>query len=767
MKQRAMFVCDMLDLDDPQASADVVWCAARPSAVRCEGDDAVLTVPFLAAKRRGMDLAPQEDRAPKEYQVRVRAYGEAVVRVTAGFGKAPLADTNPMLSFAPSMKPVGLSVEATPGGWVVRDPRGIRRFEISTADTPTRPWKEGESAAPQVDFAATAYPDGRTAVPFGTFDRFNPERYESLPLAVVERGGTPHRALFSLKASADERFAGTGERFAALNLAGRTLLLENTDAMGVNNRRAYKNVPFYVSSRPYGLFLHTSHHLRLSLADISTRAAQALVEEPLLDLFFIGGPTLERIVYHYRCITGFPPELPLWSYGTWMSRMSYFSAEEVRTVVDGMRQGDFPLDVIHLDTGWFAKDWVCEWRFSEKNFPNPAGFMKEMRDRGVRVTLWEMPYVGANNVHYDAARTHGYIVPLKSGSTTIAPDSSEQKFAGHLDFSNPATVEWYKSQLERLLKMGASAIKADFGEDIEATADYSGMPWAQLHNLYALLYQKATFEITKEVTGEGIVWARAGWAGCQRYPLHRSGDSACTWEGMAGSIRGGLHLGLSGFAFWSHDVPGFHGVPDFMNSWPSPELYVRWTQLGVFTSHLRYHGTTPREPYEYPHVADTVRKWLKLRYALIPYLLQEGRKASSSGMPVLRALVLHHQDDPTCWAIDDQFYCGEDLLVAPIMNDEGKRNVYLPQGEWVDLWTGEKIVGPAWRRDIAMPLERLPVYVRAGAKLPIYPRAVLSTSEMDLSKAEKLAIDDGFRGLGKSVLGPLTGFGASSRHLRV
>ena len=760
MKQSALFVTDMLDLDDPEAIADVVWSANRPSAVQKDGGDAVLTIPFTANKRSGKDLAPIEGRPAKEYPVRVRAYGESVVRVTVGFGKAPLADANPMLSFAPSMKPVDLSVEAASDGWVIQDPQGIRRFKISTADAPIRPWKEGESVASQTDFAATVYPDGETAVPFETFDRFNMERYSSFPLAMVEREGKPHRAVFSLQASANERFAGTGERFAKMDLSGRTLFLENADGCGVNNRRTYKNIPFYVSSRPYGLFIHTSHHVRLSLADISTRAAQALVEEPLLDLFFIGGPTLERIINHYRCITGFPPELPLWSYGTWMSRMTYFSADEVRTVVDNMRKGEFPLDVIHLDTGWFAKDWVCEWKFGEKNFPNPAGFMKEMKDLGVRVALWQMPYVGANNSLYDTARKHGYVVPVPSGAKASGSDFSDQEYAGHLDFSNPATVEWYKSLLKNLLEMGVSGIKTDFGEEIEALAEYSGMPWAQLHNLYALLYQKAAFEITKEVTGEGLVWARAGWAGCQRYPLHWGGDSACTWDGMAASIRGGLHLGLSGFAFWSHDVPGFHGLPDFMNSWPSAELYVRWTQFGVFTSHLRYHGTTPREPYEYPDIADTVRKWLKLRYALIPYLLQEGREACGSGMPVLRALILHHQDDPTCWAIDDQFYCGEDLLVAPIMNDEGKRNVYLPDGEWVDLWTGEKIVGPVWRKNIIMPIERMPVYARAGVMLPIYPEAILSTSEMDLAKVRNLAFDDDFKGIGKSVLGPLTGFDA-------
>jgi len=268
----------------------------------------------------------------------------------------------------------------------------------------------------------------------------------------------------------------------------------------------------------------------------------------------------------------------------------------------------------------------------------------------------------------------------------------------------------------------------------------------------------ASWEITQETTGEGIIWARAGWAGCQRYPLHWGGDSASTWDGLAGSLRGGLHLGLSGYAFWSHDVPGFHGVPNFMNTWPRDDIYVRWTQVGVFTSHLRYHGASPREPYEYPAVADIVRKWLKLRYALIPYLVEQGQKATRSGLPVLRALVFHHEDDPTCWHIDDQYYLGDAFLVAPILNDAGQRDVYLPEGEWIDFWSGECLDGNRWLRGVEAPLERMPVYVRWGARVPVYPEQVQCTDEMDLDKAILLVFDEGYQGFADSVLGTVTGW---------
>jgi alpha-D-xyloside xylohydrolase len=523
--------------------------------------------------------------------------------------------------------------------------------------------------------------------------------------------------------------------------------------LGVNNRRAYKNVPFFLTSRPYGLFMHTSSHSRLSLADISTRAAQGLVEEPALDLFVLGGGSPAAILREYCRLTGFPGEVPMWSYGVWMSRMTYFSAEEVTGIVDRLRAEGYPLDVIHLDTGWFAKDWVCEWEFSPERFPDPPGFFDAMASRGVRVSLWQMPNIGAGNRLLDLAREKGYLPQRGEVSAGSASDFSAQALGGRIDFTNPDAVVWYQGLLERLLRMGAAAIKTDFGEDIDMDGRYHALPAEKLHNLYGLLYQRAASEITSRVTGGGMVWARAGWAGCQRYPLHWGGDCACTWDGMAGSLRGGLHLGLSGFGFWSHDVPGFHGVPDFMNSWPDDDLYVRWTQFGVFTSHMRYHGTSPREPYEYPAVAGIVREWWKLRYALVPYIAEQGRRANRAGLPVLRALALEFPEDPTCWQIDDQYCFGDAFLVAPLMNSEGVRDIYLPAGEWVDLWSGERLAGARWLKLVRVPLEHMPVFARAGAQVAVYPLPLLSTDEMRPEAVRVLCFDERYAGLSTSILG--------------
>jgi alpha-D-xyloside xylohydrolase len=434
--------------------------------------------------------------------------------------------------------------------------------------------------------------------------------------------------------------------------------------------------------------------------------------------------------------------------------MTYFSEEETKEVAQKMRQGEFPCDVMHLDTGWFDKDWVCDWTFNRERFPDPAQYMKDMKEKGFRITLWQTPYQRTESPLFEEARQKGYIA-LPKGETD-GSDFAGRDILAPIDFTNPEAVTWYQEKLETLLKTGASGIKTDFGEDLYSGEDFKNIPVDLLHNVYALLYQKAAFEITEKTTGEGIIWARSSWAGSQRYPVHWGGDAACTWDGLAASIKGGLHFGLSGFAFWSHDVPGFHGVPDFMNSWPADDLYVRWTQVGVFTSHLRYHGAQPREPYEYPEIADTVRKWLNLRYALIPYLVDQSEKTVKTGYPIFRAMIFHHQDDPFCWHIDDQFYCGDSLLIAPVLNSKGIRDVYLPQGKWIDLWTGEQIQGPVMLKKAASSIERIPVYAVKDAEIRVYPEKVLCTDAMDLNKAEKLIFDADYKGLTNSIVGKLT-----------
>jgi alpha-D-xyloside xylohydrolase len=619
-------------------------------------------------------------------------------------------------------------------GWEVFDDSGMIRARISFEKTATEWWSD-LLPAPEETIQLSFFPDGKQEVKLNAYDMFSPARHDAFPLAIVERHGQPVRTAFSFYSAPDTCFYGTGERFTKMDLSGKTFQLRNQDGQGVNNRRAYKNIPFYISSENYGLFLHTSSFAKFSLADYSTRSAQVMVEDSGMDCFLIGGDNPGQIIHGYHQLTGFPSIPPLWSFGIWMSRMTYFSADEVSAICDRMREEKFPCDVIHIDTGWFETDWLCEWKFNQERFPDPPGFIGKLKENGFRVSLWQLPYISYKAAQYEEADANDFISKSER-ILTGGSNFSVQDFAGTIDFTYEKATLWYKNLLKNLLDMGVVCIKADFGEDIHLDAAYHSMTPDKLHNLYPLLYQKAAYSITKEVTGDGIIWARAGWTGCHRYPLHWGGDSACSWDGLAGSLKGGLHIGLSGFAFWSHDVPGFHGVPDFMNAVIPDDLYVRWTQFGVFSSHIRYHGTSKREPWHFPAITGIIKKWWNLRYSLIPYIIEQSEKSVKTGMPVLRAMVFHHPDNKTCRHIDDQYYFGENFLVAPVMNPEGVRDVYLPEGNWIHFFTGELYEGNQWLRNINVPLDEMPVFVKKGAKIPMYPDEVQCTDQMDFTKVE-------------------------------
>lgn len=749
MKQTNYHLFDFLDFDTDLRRDEALWKAYKPTSVESVEGDIHITVPFQR-QLKAADMAADTQCEQVSHTLILRAYGDEIVRLFLSTnGQAP-SDKSEMLAYAPSVKQLPLTATFAEDVWQFHDANGKLRGELNLKEAVIDFWSDLQPA-PQPTIDLTIYPDGHREKPvrLSAYDHFSPPRYDALPLAYCETEGQVDRATLSFECKHDECFAGTGERFTKMDLSGHTFYLKNQDGQGVNNRRAYKNIPFYLSSRLYGVFYHTSRYCKLSLADHSTRSVQFLNEAPEVDAYLIGGSSPERILYNYRTLTGFPSLPPLWSFGIWMSRMTYFSADEVQEICDRLRREKYPCDVIHLDTGWFRTDWLCEWKFNPERFPDPVGFLKGLKEDGYRVSLWQLPYVAEGAEQITEAKENRYIAPLtKEQERAEGSNFSTLDYAGTIDFTYPAATAWYKGLLKELLDMGVVCIKTDFGENIHMDADYYAMTPEELNNLYALLYQKAAYEITKEVTGDGIVWARSAWAGCQRYPLHWGGDSASTWDGMAGSVKGGLHFGLSGFSFWSHDVPGFHSLPNFMNSPLDEKVYMRWTQFGVFTSHMRYHGSFKREPWHYPAIAPLVKRWWKLRYRLMPYIVEEARRSTETGYPMVRALLMHHPDDRQAWHIDDEYYFGSEFLVAPVMNSEDKRDVYLPEGRWVDFFTGERFEGGRWLKGVECPLERMPLYVKEGAEISLYPDLdPQHTDQMELSKAEKLVIDATFNGL--------------------
>lgn len=749
MKPTNYHLFDFMDFDLDLSRDESLWKACKPTAVYEKDGDVCVDVPFQK-QMLSNDMAADTAVARETYTLILRQYSNKVLRLFCGFGEHELTDRSEMLQFSDRVQKLPLQVEAGEGEWVIRSSDGVCRARINVKEPVLDPWSD-LLPAPQETLDLTVYPDGKREIRLAAYDHFSPPRYDGLPLAYCVREGHKERATLSFECKADECFAGTGERFTKMDLSGHTFFLKNQDGQGVNNRRTYKNIPFYLSSRLYGTFYHTCAHSKLSLADVSTRSVEFLSDQALLDVFLIAGDSVEEILRGYRDLTGYPSMPPLWSFGIWMSRMTYFSADEVEEICRRMRAEHYPCDVIHLDTGWFRTDWLCEWKFNEERFPDPKAFIHRLKEQGYRVSLWQLPYVAEDAEQIDEARRNDYIAPLTRQQASEGSNFSALDYAGTIDFTYPAATNWYKGLLRNLLEMGVTCIKTDFGENIHMDARYKGMPPELLNNLYALLYQKAAYEVTKEVTGDGIVWARAAWAGCQRYPLHWGGDSCSSWDGMAGSLKGGLHFGLSGFAFWSHDVPGFHTLPNFMNSIVDDKVYMRWTQFGVFSSHMRYHGTNKREPWHYPAIAPLVKQWWKLRYRLLPYLVEQSRKATETGYAVLRALVFEHPEDRVCWHIDDEYYFGDDFLVAPVMNSDDCRDIYLPEGDWVNFFTGERLRGGRWLYSVEVPLEEMPVFVREGAVIPIYPEDVECTDEMNLTKTTGLVIDTGFKGIFKTI----------------
>jgi len=713
---------------------DLLLSAGPLKTVRQEGDDIAFSVALMHRRPRpDMLYFDQEDdehgvAADRDLYFRLRFYTHGILRLQISRQPRPFQDESVMLDWDPALAVIAPALQEEAGRWLFGGADGA--------------W----FALAKGGFAASFSPDGHVELRFQHLDQFLPNLKDALPVLTLDRADGARLTGFALHTPPGENFCGTGERFERPNLFGQQIDLVNFDAAGVNNDRAYKNIPFLLSSRGYGLFVHSPAKMRLDIGKHSNRSLQWIVQDETVDLFVIGGGSVAEVLRNYRRLTGFPPALPAWSYGVWMSRASYYTEAEVSEVARRLRTEGYPADVLHLDVGWFEKEWMCDWQFSRKNFPDPEGFLRRMAAMDFHISLWQFPHLQPSIDLAPIALEKGYV-----GRETPA---SKRFWLGYtLDFTNPEATAWYQGLLERLLRMGASAIKSDFGEDIDEGAEYMGMDAQLYHNLFSILYQKAVWEVTERVYGKGntVEWARSAWAGSQRYPVHWGGDAAVTFDGLASTICGGLHFGLSGFAYWSHDVGGIHGIPKFMETRPPDDVYVRWTQVGVFSSHMRYHGGTPREPYEYPAVADIVRQWLRFRYALLPYILEQAEESRLSGLPVLRSLIIDWTDDPAVWSIADQYLFGSNLLVCPVLNETGMRDVYLPEGRWIDFWSGGVLEGPRHLRDVSMPLARLPLYVRYGSAIT-FAEPVQSTRQLPDAPRITIRFDEQYPGFDASPL---------------
>lgn len=512
-----------------------------------------------------------------------------------------------------------------------------------------------------------------------------------------------------------EKIYGLGERFTNFVKNGQSVEIWNEDG-GTGTEQAYKNVPFYLSNNNYGLFVDEPGKVEFEVGSEKVSRVQFSVPGEQMTYSVVGGASMKQILANYTALTGRAPLVPDWSYGLWLST-SFTTDYDEKTVldfVDGMAERDIPLSVFHFDCRWMKELEWCNFEWDASKFPDPEGLLAKLHDRGLKVCVWINPYIGQKSPLFEEGAKHGYFIRNTDGS--VWQWDKWQAGMAIVDFTNPNATAWYQGHLKKLVAMGVDCFKTDFGERIptEGVQYFDGSDPQMMHNYYTLLYNKAVYDVLAETKGEdeAILFARSATVGGQCYPVHWGGDCSSNYPSMAESLRAGLSFGMSGFGYWSHDIAGFEDQA-------TPDLYKRWTQFGLLSSHSRYHGSTAyKVPWLYGDEAvDVCREFVDLKLRLVPYLKRMAVQTHETGVPMMRAMVLEFQDDPTCEDIDTQYMLGSDILVAPIFNDEGLARFYVPDAgdgrPWRNLITGTEYEPGRWYTE-RYDYHALPVLARPG-----------------------------------------------------
>ncbi|HPF87372.1 MAG TPA: alpha-xylosidase [Candidatus Limiplasma sp.] len=513
----------------------------------------------------------------------------------------------------------------------------------------------------------------------------------------------------------DEKIYGLGERFTPFVKNGQTVDIWNEDG-GTSSELAYKNIPFYLTNKGYGVLVNSTDKVSFELCSEAVESAQFSLPGHSLTFMVIGGGDMKQVLNHYTALTGRPALPPAWSFGLWLttSFTTDYNEVTINEFVDGMAERELPLHVFHFDCFWMeAFEW-CNFAWDKACFPDPESMLRRMHARGLKTCVWINPYIGQKSPLFKEGRDNGYLIKRPSGD--VWQWDMWQPAMALVDFTNPDACAWYQSKLKVLLDMGVDCFKTDFGERIPTDCTYfDGSDPVLMHNYYTELYNRTVFTLLERERGLGdaCVFARSATVGGQQYPVHWGGDCSSTYVSMAESLRAGLSLCLSGFAFWSHDISGFEDTA-------TEDVYVRWAQFGLLSSHSRLHGSTSyRVPWLFgEHAVQAVRSFTRLKCRLMPYLYAAAVEAHQTGVPVMRAMPMEFAGDRACESLDRQYMLGQSLLVAPVFRKDGTVDYYLPEGTWMHLLSGEVRRGGAWQRE-TYDLTSLPVYVRENTILPL------------------------------------------------
>lgn len=519
-----------------------------------------------------------------------------------------------------------------------------------------------------------------------------------------------------------EKIYGLGERFTPFVKNGQSVDIWNEDG-GTCSDIAYKNIPFYVTNRDYGVFVNDTGRVSFEICSEQVTRVQFSVPGEKLDFMVIGGNDMKDVISHYTALTGYPALPPAWTFGLWLTSSFTTSYDEktVGEMVEGMRSRGIPMSVFHFDCFWMRENEWCNFEWDKSVFADPEGMLSRMKSKGLHICVWINPYIGQKSPLFREAMEKNYLLNRPDGN--VWQWDFWQAGMGLVDFTNPDAYKWYQSKLRHLLEQGVDAFKTDFGERIPVDIKYfDGSDPERMHNYYTYLYNKCVFEVIEDYKGknEAVVFARSATTGCQKFPVHWGGDCLANYHSMWESIRAGLSLCLSGFAFWSHDIGGFEGTA-------CADVYKRWLAFGLLSTHSRLHGMSSyRVPWLFNKEGETdgaesvaVAKYFsELKCTLMPYIYESAVTAHESGVPVMRAMILEFTNDIMCEDIDRQYMLGDSIMVAPVFRENGNVDYYLPKGTWTHLLTNEIREGGSWQND-SYDFFSLPLYVRENSIIPI------------------------------------------------
>lgn len=491
-----------------------------------------------------------------------------------------------------------------------------------------------------------------------------------------------------------ELIYGLGERFTAFTKNGQSVAIWNEDG-GTSTYQSYKNIPFYISNKGYGVFVNHPEKVEFEIGTEQVTKTAFSVEGGYLDYYLFNGPSMKEVLERYTDLTG-KPSLPApWTFGLWLSTSftTNYDEETVMSFVDGMLDRGIPLRTFHFDCFWMKEFHWTDFVWDSRVFPDPKGMLSRIKAKGLNICVWINPYIAQESCLFAEGMEKDYFVKRTNGD--VWQWDMWQPGMALVDFTNPDACKWYQEKLAGLLDMGVDCFKTDFGERIPVDGieyfDHSDAK--KMHNYYTYLYNKTVYDILEKKRGKGeaVLFARSATVGGQKFPVHWGGDCWSDYESMEESLRGGLSLLMSGFGFWAHDIGGFESTS-------TPDVYKRWVAFGLLSSHSRLHGSTSyRVPWAYDEEAvDVVRFFTRLKARLMPYLYKTAIQANKTGVPTMRSMVLEFTEDRTCHYVDKQYMLGESLLVAPIFNEESLADYYLPAGRWTDFFTGEVKEGGRW-----------------------------------------------------------------------